>query len=592
MTEQGSPKPLHIGVDLGSMGLRVAYVAEGAEAVSFEHVPVKDAEWLLCERSGASHLGMSFPSLKSRLGASTAPWHDDGRLAPSQTVTEALAQAKHGVEKRAGRPVAQAVICVPALYPTSQREALHDVALAAGFTAAHLINDSVGAATAYTASRSSPATVLVFGIGYHGFELGLIRVVKGHVRALAYEGGSMAGADVDQFVLESFFHTISASGLGLGQARWDAAQWMFVRAAAQDVKERLGTTELAAFPLNIVNRSGEAMLVSFPRQYFDQLVEKAFLPAVGLVEDLLRKAGMSRTDLDAVVLTGGTTRIPALRSLVAKAVGCEPIVVPPASLAVGAALHAAGLGSEPGPVLFEAERVVDTREADVPTADGVALRATLAFTEHPPASAAFPTPMTLTADQVTGMTGLLEPGSLKQRIGQLLKAGEVERARSELGELIREAQDMLDGLADSNKDTALGPTSPAYRSQLALSNARSYLKRRQFALAVSESHYAWNLGPDDPDVLDKMIDIHCQAAEANGAPEQYEDAVRWLMCAFGHDESNARTRSLLAERHYRQAQELHRRGQTKKALQVIEDCLHWSPDHSGAAELQRSLVSE
>jgi len=585
-------KPLHIGIDLGSMGLRVAYATEGSEAVSLERGPVDDAGWLFCERSPASRLGVSFPSLKSRLGASAQLWNEDGPSAPSQTLTKALAQTKRSVEEQTGRPVAQAVICVPALYPTSQREALHDAALAAGFAAAHLINDSVGAVAAYTADRPSPATVLVFGAGYHGFELGLTRVVKGHVRALAYEGGSMAGADIDQFVLEGLLHAIAASGWGLREGQWDAEQWMSVRAAAQTVKERLGTTELAEFPLGIISRSGKALQVNFLRQDFEQVVREAFLPAVRLVEDLLQKAGMSRTELDAVVLTGGTTRIPALRSLLAEAVGCAPVVAPPTSLAVGAALQAAGLSSEPGPVLFETERVVDTREAKVPAADGVALRATVAFTESPPASAAFPAPAALTAEQATSMPALLAPGSLKRHIGQLVKAGEVERARTELSELIREAQGVLGDLPDSRQPAALGPTSPTYRSQLALSKARSCLERRQFAMAVSESHYAWKLGPDDPDVLDKMIDIHCEAATASSAPEQYEDAIRWLQCALGHDESNARTRSLLAERHYLQAHELHRRGQTKAALQVIEDCLRWSPDHPGAVELQRSLTAE
>jgi tetratricopeptide (TPR) repeat protein len=89
-----------------------------------------------------------------------------------------------------------------------------------------------------------------------------------------------------------------------------------------------------------------------------------------------------------------------------------------------------------------------------------------------------------------------------------------------------------------------------------------------------------------------MIDIHCEAATANSAPEEYDDAIRWLRCALGHDESNARTRSLLAERHYLQAQELHRRGQTEEALQVVDECLHWSPDHPGAVKLQQSLITE
>lgn len=585
-------KPLHIGIDFGSMGLRVAYAAEGSEVVTLDQEPGTDVGWLLCERSGSSRSGVWFPSVKSRLGAAAQLRPEDGSSTPEQMLTQALARARRTVEVRAARPVAQVVICVPALYPTSRREVLHDAALEAGFTAAHLINDSVGAVTAYTAGRTSPATVLVFGAGYHGFELGLTRVVKGHVRALAYEGGSMAGVNLDQLVLDSLLQTISAGGWVLRESQWDAASWMPVRAAAQAVKERLGSTDQAAFPLGIVSRSGRAMQVGFLRQDFEEAVRDAFRPVVRLVGDLLRKAGISRTELDAVVLTGGTTCIPALRSLIAEAAGCAPVAPPPTSLAVGAALHAAGLGSEPGPVLFEAERLAETRDAQLPAAaDGVALRATVAYTASPPAGAAFPAPATLTVDQVTTVPEVLLPGALQRHVGQLVNAGEIERARTELSDLIREAQAALDDLPDSPQPAELGPTSPTYRSQLALSNARSCLERRQFAMAVSESHYAWTLG-SDPDVLDKMIDIHCEAARANSAPEQYEDAIRWLRCALGHDESNAQTRSQLAERHYLQAQELHRRGQTKEALDVIDECLRWSPDHPGAVELQNSLITE
>jgi tetratricopeptide (TPR) repeat protein len=587
-------EPLHIGIDLGSTALRVAYAAEGSPVVNLEHGPVEGTGWLLCERSSSSRLGVCFPSLKSRLGAPVRLWDDAGESAPLHTMTAALTRAKRAVEKNTGRPVAQAVICVPALYPTSHRAALHDATLAAGFGAAHLINDSVGAVTAHAAGRTSPATVLVFSAGYHGFELGLARVVKGHVRALAYESGEMAGATIDRLVLEGFIHAVAADGWVLNESQWGTAQWMEVRAAAQAAKEQLGTTNKVVFPLGVAPAGGKTMQIWFGRQSFEEAVREVFKPAVSLVEALLEKAGMARTDLDAVVLVGGTTRIPAVQALLAEALGCDLVMAPPMSLAVGAAVHAAGLGMQAGQILFEAERVIDTQEGNVLASDNVALRATVDFTDSSPASAHLPAAAPRTVTKPASMSD--EPlvrDSLQRHVGRLVDAGQVERARAELGEFIREAQAALDRLpAPADTSAALSPTSPVYRSQLALSNARSCLERWQFARAVSESHYAWQLGPDDPEVLDQMIDIHCQAATANSSPEQYKDAIRWLMCAFSHDESNARTRSLLAERHYLQAQELHRRGQTKDALEAIEQCLRWSPDYPGATKLQRSLTAK
>lgn len=581
-------KPLHLGIDLGSMGLRVAYATEGSGVADFEIRSADGDGWLRCERSASHRVGVFFPSLKTKLGATAG---HDGGPAPSETLITALARAKHDVEERAGRPVAQAVICVPTFYPTSQRTAVHDAVLAAGFGAAHLINDSVSAVTAHTAGRTSPATVLVFGAGYHGFELGLARVVKGHIRVLAYEGGSVAGADLDQLVLEGVMR--AAKDWGLGERQWDPTHWLRVRAAAQTVKEQLGTADQVAFPLGALLRSGTAMQVNVQRQDFEEVVRDAFLPAVRLVDALLRQADMSRTELDVVVLTGGTARIPALQSLVTDAVGRPPIVAAPTALAVGAALHAAGLGAEATPALFDAERFADPREDELPDPNSVALRATLSVTEgNPPASAAFPALVIVPAIPAASGPDMLSPGSLTRHVSQLVSAGEVERARTELRELIREAQATLDDLPDSRKPAVLSPASPAYRSQLALSTARSCIERGQFAMAVSESHYAWKLGPGDPDVLDKMIDIHCQAAHPNSAPEQYDDAIRWLLCALSHDESNARIRAQLAERHYHQAQELHRRREAKQALRAVESCFGWDPAHPGAIELQRILTAE
>jgi molecular chaperone DnaK (HSP70) len=595
-------EPLHIGIDLGSTALRLAYAAEGAEVVSLDcgdpgGGSPDGAGWLRCERSPVSRLGVSFLSLKSRLGDSARHWDDAGGPAPAQLLTEALARAKRSVEEQTGRTVAQAVISVPALYPTSNRAALHDATLAAGFRAAHLINDSVGAVTAHAAGRTSPATVLVFSTGYHGFELGLARVVKGHVRALAYEGGEMAGAALDRLLLEGFIHEVNADSRVLDERQWDSAQWMEIRAAAQATKEQFETADQVVFPLGVLTKGGKIISIGFEQQSFEQAVRQLFQPAVNLVDTLLDKAGMSRPDLDAVVLVGGTTRIPALQTMVADMVGCAPVVAPPTSLAVGAALHAAGLGLQAGTVLLEAERVVDAPEASAPAADSVVLRGTVKLAESSPSSASLLAAGKLTADKAASVLTLFTPDALQRHVDRLVEAGQQERARAELGELIRAARAALTRLPDSAEPAApapaaLSPTSPAYRSQLALSNARSCLERRQFARAVAEAHYAWQLGADDPAILDEMIEIHCQAATANSAPDQYQEAIGWLMCAFSHDESNVRTRALLAERHYLKAQELHRRGQTKDALQAVEHCLRWGPDYPGAAQLQRSLTSE
>ena len=107
--------------------------------------------------------------------------------------------------------------------------------------------------------------------------------------------------------------------------------------------------------------------------------------------------------------------------------------------------------------------------------------------------------------------------------------------------------------------------------------------------AIRESHYAWQQDRDNPDVFDKMIEIHCEAAQARRGPDSYADAQRWLLCANQHDEGNGRVRELLAERHYLQARHLSDQGRRKEALQTLELCLAWDPEHSGGRTLQTAL---
>lgn len=581
-------EPASIGIDFGARGLRVAFAAEATGLVSVEHGLTPHVPWLRCERA-PSNLGMSFPSLKSKL----VPTHlvsDEHDRWPSQQLTEALAGVRLSVEEQTGHPVQRATACVPARYPSQPRAAFHEAALAAGFTEVDLITDSVGAVLAHTAVRPPPATVLVFGAGYEGVELGLVRAVKGHLRVLAYETGKVAGATLDELVIEAWTTAIDPI---MNRARWTTSEWMKVREAAEAVKEKLGTNDPVVFPIDITDRHGKTTSVAFSQQGFKDALAQVFQPAIDSLHRLLNKAGMGPKNIDAMVIVGGTTRIPQLRSMLAEVLRQDPVVASPGALAFGAALHASRLGSRLGEISFQLEGETESTSPRSHAGGRTLLRAAAVVTraqpDDPRASRA-----TLTADEQTGTGELLAPGAMERFVAALVEAGKVDRAKEELENLIRQAQTALDELPAAHTEATeadTSPTSPAYRSRLALANARAFLEKRQFARAISESHHAWKRLPDDPDVLDQMIDIHCEAAMANSAFEQYKDAIRWLMCAFGHDESNTRTRSLLAARHYVHAQDLHSRNRPQDALETAEQCLVWDPEHTGAAELLNTLVS-
>lgn len=579
---------LTIGVDFGSTGLRVAYPGDGGTPVVLPGSTGEPGPGISCARHSKSPLGVAFFALKSRLGQPGAPARGGSPAPAAEIVTRLFRSLKRGVEERTSSAVGEAVVTVPALYSASQRAALRSAVLAAGFAEAHLLNDSVAAVIAQAAARRDhSATVLVYAMGYAGFELGLVRVAHGHYRALAYEGGwSPAGWTFDQLLLESLLSFLEERRLRLDTAGWDLARWLAVRAIAQRVKEGLSTAELATFPLALQTPEGQPLgPISLGRAGFEEAIRPALHRTLDLAAGLLEQAGMTPAEVDTVLLVGGSTRIPALRALIAGALGREPIALDGEALARGAALFAAQLGSRPVAAGAMQEREDGGGGEVEPPVDLAPLRAALAVAEGPlPAAAGERLLLVAGAARSSPDDGrtLLAPAV------RLAEQGRTAEARSWLEELIREAQGLLARI-EAPPASAHGSTAAIIAGRI-LTRAQRLLKKGQHEEAVRESHLAWEQDRDNPDTFEKMIDIHCQAALAGDGAQSYANAQRWLGCAYSHDEGNTRVRGLIAESHFRHAKQLNEQGRRKQALETLEHCLAWNPEHDGARELHASLL--
>jgi hypothetical protein len=610
---------LSIGVDFGSTGLRAAYVAEGRAPVGPD-CPGGDAgpPWILCERHPEQRLGIAFPSLKSRLGLPGSSAIDCLPMAPAEAVTRALRALKLAVEDHASRAVSgAAVITVPALFAASQRAALRAAVLAAGFSEAHLLNDAVAAVIAHTAQHPDPATVLVYAMGYSGFETALVRAAHGHYRVLGYEGGaSPAGRAFDQLLLESMLGVLEERRLRLDSAGWDAARWLQIRAATERAKEGLSALQQVAFPVSLETPDGRFLgHLSLGRAGFEEAIRPLCERTLQQTASLLEQAGMTAAQVDTVLLAGGSTRIPLLRALVAGALGREPVALDDRALAHGAALFAARLQSRPVAEGAEQERAgAASRELETP-ADLTALRAAIAVSEAPLPQASGDG-LVLVVGGNPGGDSAARGQALLLPAERLIEQGRTHAARSLLEEVIRQAQARLAALAALAAPPAsaaspppappapsaassagpAAPTSPAAPSpaailaRRALVRARQLLKKGQYEEAVRESHLAWQQDRDNPDVFEQMIDVHSQAAMASDGAEGYTDAQRWLMCAYSHDESNVRVRDLLAERHFLHARQLGEQGKRQQALESLEHCFSWNPEHQGARQLHLKLT--
>ncbi len=567
-----------IGVDLGSTGLRVAHVDDDGSAEALSGV---SESWpgVLMEMRPGNALGVTFPSLKTRLGLASAVTVDGRQHPPEELVTCAFRELRQRVEEQLSDRVKEAVIAVPARYSAAQRAALRQAVMAAGFSEAHLLTDSVAAVMSLSLNDRKVATALVYGMGYSGFELGLVRFVRGRCRALGYEGGpSPSGRELDRLLMEDWLATLKDHRLRLDVA---GVGWIRLRSRVLQVKEALSVQDQASISIDLQTASGTApVAISVTRRGLEEWVAPFFRHTLEHAEDLLGQAGLTPADLDQVLLVGGTARMPVLRRVISESLDRQPTLLEAEDLARGAAAYGARLEGKSQPVAAVQGPISEAREDTALLRSNAALRRAITITRTPDQAE-----VTLVLEQPADQAAVASPEGALERADLLVREGRGGEAIALLETVITEAQRLL---AEAREVPAPFRDSPErLLARRALTRARRKLDQGKLEEAVGESHLAWKEDPDDPEIFEQMIDIHCQAA-LNG--DSHEAKVRWLGCAQKHDQGNARVRELLAECFLDQAREFHGKGQRTQALETLEKCFAWDPEHRAAHELQETLM--
>lgn len=567
--------PIYVGIDFGSLGLRVAW-AGGEDAPT---VLPSDAigHWpsLLCESAPSSAIGVSFPSLKERLGSNTTIRWNGAEVSPGQLVSRMFRAVYDAVGARSPSPLAGAVVAVPALYSARQRTALRDCAIEAGFSDVHLINDSVAAVIAST-DRDSAQTALVYSVGYTGFEIGLVRAARGRYRALRYEGGRHpGGCTLDESILGSLLKAVQDHHLRLDSARWESSLWMQVRSEAQRVKEELSHSQTVTLPIPLQMADRDQLVhVSFTRSGLEEVVKESITMTIETAVTVIEQSKMTVADIDLVLSVGGTTRLPLVRALVEGVFGSVVAATDADVLARGAAIHGAHLGAQ---VTGQSDlaRIVDAVDSAPQGGQPLMMNVGLVLAED--------------ARIVTDDVGGAEAQA--RSIGHarvLIENGQTDEARDLLIGLINEARGVLDSLPQA--PTSKTDFFDSYQARSSLRQARRFLRMGRYEKAVEQSHAAWYFAPSDPDVFEKMITIHCEAAAGHAAVEGYADAQRWLTCAYSHDQSNTQVRECLARRHLSHAEQMRDQGKPYAALEAVRQCLSLTPDDEAARGLEAALL--
>ena len=353
-----------IGIDLGTTNSCVA-VLEGGEpqiipnSEGMRTTPsvvafTKDGERIVGEpakRQAVTNADRTIISIKTHMGTDYKVNIDGKDYSPQEISAITLQKLKADAESYLGQPVTEAVITVPAYFTDAQRQATKDAGRIAGLDVKRIINEPTAAALAYGMDKlDQEKKILVFDLGGGTFDVSVLEIGDGTFEVLATAGNNrLGGDDFDQVIIDYLAEEFKkAEGVDL---RNDKMALQRLKEAAEKAKKELSSTMSTNINLPFITATAEGpkhLNIDLSRAKFDELtahlVEKTMEPTRRALQD----AGLSTSDIDDVLLVGGSTRIPAVQEAVKKFIGNEPHkgINPDECVAAGAAIQGGVLAGD------------------------------------------------------------------------------------------------------------------------------------------------------------------------------------------------------------------------------------------------------
>ena len=354
-----------IGIDLGTTNSCVAVMeggkptvianTEGARTTPSVVAFTKTGERLVGEpakRQAVTNAEKTIASIKRDMGTDNGRTIDDKRYSPQQISAMILQKLKADAESYLGEKVSEAVITVPAYFNDAQRQATKDAGKIAGLDVKRIINEPTAAALAYGLDNEKEQKILVYDLGGGTFDVSIIEIGDGVIEVLATNGDTHLGGDdfdnkLIQWMIDEFRKQegIDLSGDKMAMQR--------LKEAAEKAKKELSSATTTNINLPFITATAEGPKhfdMDLTRAKFDELtndlVERTAVP----VQNALKDAGLTASEIGQVLLVGGSTRIPAVQEKVKQLTGKEPSksLNPDECVAIGASIQGGKLAGDAG----------------------------------------------------------------------------------------------------------------------------------------------------------------------------------------------------------------------------------------------------
>ena len=352
-----------IGIDLGTTNSCVAVIeggepvviakAEGARTTPSVVGFGKNGERMVgqvAKRQAITNPDRTVSSIKRQMGSDYKVTIDGKKYTPQEISAMILQKLKTDAEAYLGEKVSEAVITVPAYFTDAQRQATKDAGHIAGLEVKRIINEPTAAALAYGIDKEDDQKVMVYDLGGGTFDVSIIEMGDGVQEVLATAGNNhLGGDDFDQRVMNWIIDEFKKSnGIDL---RGDKMAMQRLKEAAEKAKIELSgvTSSDINLPYITVDATGPKHLeLTLTRAKFNELTADLVESTMGPVRQAMSDSGLSTSEIDKVLMVGGSSRIPAVQEEIKKFIGKEPFkgINPDECVAIGAALQAGVMGGE------------------------------------------------------------------------------------------------------------------------------------------------------------------------------------------------------------------------------------------------------